>query len=190
MKRSHNFGERILLEFLVPIDRWEKSGGGKLYVLHEYVCFTCSESERKVDSCRHLGWPCSLSRTVVGGGPDDPRNTRRERCLVYPPKRKMTRIGSVHGGDGPGLALSPLLSCPIVREKDARVLHPRRAGGQRADSFFRCVRRSSPARDDSGISVYICKGIRGFESKRTSPFYSPTANTARTDFMRFALHFL
>jgi hypothetical protein len=32
-------------------------------------------------------------------------------------------------------ALSPLLSCPIVR-----VLHPRRAGGQRADSFFRCVR--------------------------------------------------
>jgi hypothetical protein len=164
-----------------------KVGGEKLYVLHEYVCFTCSESERKVDSCRHLGWPCSLSRTVVGGGPDDPRNTRRERCLVYPPKRKMTRIGSVHGGDGPGSDTLSLLSCRVP--SCACFTRVAQEASGRTRSFVACV-RSSPARDDSGISVYICKGIRGFESKRTSPFYSPTANTARTDFMRFALHFL
>jgi hypothetical protein len=110
-------------------------------VLHEYVCFTCSESERKVDSCRHLGWPCSLSRTVVGGGPDDPRNTRRERCLVYPPKRKMTRIGSVHGGDGPGSDTLSLLSCRVP--SCACFTRVTQEASGRTRSFVACVRSAS-----------------------------------------------
>jgi hypothetical protein len=129
-----------------------KVGGKKLYVLHEYVCFTCSESERKVDSCRHLGWPCSLSRTVVGGGPDDPRNTRRERCLVYPPKRKMTRIGSVHGGDGPGSDTLSLLSCRVP--SCACFTRVAQEASGRTRSFVACVVHRRPVTTRGFLFTY------------------------------------